>query len=63
MSPSGHDWCPELIGGTCQGVILPELLWCQPGVSVLCSPSPGLWPNGSPVGTAHIELLGYGLLH
>ena len=61
--PEAAVRCPELIGGTCQGAILPELLWCRPGVSVLHSPSPGLWPNGSLVGTTHIELLGYGLLH
>ena len=41
----------------------PELLWCRLGVSVLRSSSPGLWPNGSPVGTAHVELLSHGLLH
>ena len=38
MSPSGHDWCPESIGGTCQGAILPELLWCRPGCQ--CSTAP-----------------------
>ena len=57
MPTSGHDWCPEPIGGTCQSTILPELLWCRPGVSVLCSPSPGFWPNSSLVGTTHIKLL------
>ena len=63
MPTSGHDWCPELTGGTCQSTILPELLWCRPRVSVLHSPSPGFWPNSSLVGTTYIELLSYGLLH
>ena len=62
MPTNGHNWCPELTGGTCQSVILPELLWHRPRVSVLRSPSPGFWPNGSFVGPTYIELLGCGLL-
>ena len=38
MPTSGHDWCPEPIGGTCQSAILLELLWCRPRVS--CSAVP-----------------------
>ena len=63
MPTSGHDWCPEPTRGTCQSAILQELLWCRPRVSVLRSPSPGFWPDGSLVGTTYIELLSYGLLH
>ena len=63
MPTNGHDWCPEPTRGTCQSAILPELLWCRPRVSVLSSPSPGFWPDGSLVDTTYIELLSYGLLH
>ena len=63
MPTNGHDWCPEPTRGTRQSAILLELLWCRPRVSVLRSPLPGLWPNGSLVDTTYIELLSYGLLH
>ena len=63
MPTNGHDWCPELARGTRQSAILPELLWRWPRVSVLCSPSPGFWPDGSFVDPTYIELLSYGLLH
>ena len=63
MPTNRHNWCPELTGGTHRSAILPELLWHQPRVSVLCGPSPGFWPDGSFVGPTYIELLGRGLLH
>ena len=63
MPTNRHDWCPEPTRGTRQSVILPELLWRRPRVSVLRSPSPGFWPDGSLVDPTYIELLSYGPLH
>ena len=55
--------CPGPAGGPHQGAILPTLFWSRPEVSVLCSPSPGPWPDYGFVGASHSELRGYGLLH
>ena len=63
--PEAAVRCPlvDMIGVLNRLKGLARVLWCWPGVSVLRSPLPGFWPNGSLVGTTHIELLGYGLLH
>ena len=63
MPINGHHRYPEPTGGTYQSVILSELLWHRPGVSVFCCPSSGFWPDGSLVDPTHTELLSHGLFH